>query len=369
MLFCPADPNPHLKRKRRPNITSEGLQTPSSAKRKSESSAAGSDQKRRRIKRSVHLDLDAFVSLSETVMARVRTTLIVDVGKKLRPLSLFQVCRHLHPVDMLALSRTSKVLRAIFTSKRSKPCWDESRLQLDIPDWRHVSSPRAMVFIFERTCQATGCEERARLQCAYVCRKYCARCAEKNLLEATDVQQKWPELPEDLVTRLMWTPKLPATSTNEVRKGRFYLREDVLSLLRHFQRLKDQPSWATTAFRADLISKQRQRAAAAVEIRVWLARTVKRQQARFKERWLMISAVMASRWRWDPVPYEELPGRLKEVVDYLIKLSNITEDTWNRVRGDLTRAIKAKGPGRDQAERPFSLRGAGSSERELAPSK
>ncbi|KAG8902056.1 hypothetical protein FRC00_002325 [Tulasnella sp. 408] len=78
---------------------------------------------------------------------------------------------------------------------------------------------------------------------------------------------------------------------------------------------------------------------------------------------------MSSRWQWDPVPYEELPGRLKQVVDYLIKLSNITEDIWNRVRGDLTRAIKAKGPGRDQAERPFSLRGAASPQRELASSE
>ncbi|KAG8902276.1 hypothetical protein FRC00_013660 [Tulasnella sp. 408] len=265
------NPNPRLKRKRRPNITSEGLPTPSSAKRKSDSSAVGSDKKRRRLTKWVRLDLNAFVSLNETVMARV--------------------CQYLHPVDMLTLSRTSKLLRAIFMSKKSKPCWDESRLQLGIPAWRHVSSPRAMAFIFERTCQN-----------------------DDHVLMLTSSIQS-----------------VPATSTNEVRKGRFHLKEDVLTLWRHFQLLKDQPSWATTAFRAKLIAKQRQRAAAAVEIRVWLSKTIKRQRARFKERWLMISAVMASRWRWDPVPYEELPGRLKDIVDYLIKLPNIPEDSMSDI--------------------------------------
>lgn len=44
-----------------------------------------------------------------------------------------------------------------------------------------------------------------------------------------------------------------------------------------------------------------------------------------------ISAVMASRWGWSPVPYSDLPGRLKQIVDYLIGLPDVTNDSRSHV--------------------------------------
>ncbi|KIO27449.1 hypothetical protein M407DRAFT_7249 [Tulasnella calospora MUT 4182] len=231
-------------------------------------------------------------------------------------------------------------------SKQSKPCWDECRFQLGIPDWCHVASPQAMVFIYENACQGVGCDEPIRLK----------------LLDLEDVRREWPDLPQDLVTRLPWTSKRPVVFAKDVRNGRFYLKDDVLKLLRHFRRLEYQPSWALTSFRAELIARQRERQAIAVEMLIWFDRTAKRQQRRFNERWDTISAVMSSRWRWNPVPYAELPGRLKQIVDYLISLPDLTDDTWGRVRGDLTRAIREKPEAaRDDRQRPFSLKGTASS--------
>ncbi|KAG9040699.1 hypothetical protein FS837_000287, partial [Tulasnella sp. UAMH 9824] len=181
-----------------------------------------------------------------------------------------------------------------------------------------------------------------------------------------DVRRKWPDLPQDLVTRLPWTPKRPDVSPTDMKEGRFYLEDDVLQLLRQFQRLKHQPSWTFTALRAELIAKQRARAAIAVEILIWFERTKKREQQKFNGRWNMISAVMVSRWGWSPVPYSRLSSRLKEIVDYLISLPDVTNDTWDHVRGNLTRAIKAEARG-DPPQRPFSLRGTDSASKRGTP--
>ncbi|KAG8902059.1 hypothetical protein FRC00_002328, partial [Tulasnella sp. 408] len=63
---------------------------------------------------------------------------------------------------------------------------------------------------------------------------------------------------------------------------------------------------------------------------------------------------------WNPVPYEELPPRLKKIVDYLIEVPDLTNDTWKLVRSDVVGAIRGKGAP-DDRQRPFLLRDPGSS--------
>lgn len=64
-----------------------------------------------------------------------------------------QVCRFLHPSDMLSLARSSKDLRAFFMSKLSKPCWDAAWSLQGIPTWRGVAAPQAAEFLFSMACQ------------------------------------------------------------------------------------------------------------------------------------------------------------------------------------------------------------------------
>ncbi|KAG8902279.1 hypothetical protein FRC00_013663 [Tulasnella sp. 408] len=357
---------PRPKKSRRPHISSgasEDVKSQKSKKRKSASQKLDPDAKRRRLSKAKRLDLHAFVSLPQTVMARV--------------------CRYLHPTKLLTLSRTCKLLRTIFMSKQSKPYWDECRSQLEIPDWNHVSAPQAMAFLYETTCQVAPFSIGAWDvmspdswdACTFVGNT--ALAAQGQNMD--DVRRKWPDLPHDLVTRLLWTPKRnargfripppprpsadllvpqgPDVSPTDLREGRFYLEDDVLKLLRQFQRLKHQPSRTLTALRAELTAKQRAGQAIAVEILRWYERTKKREQRKFNGRWNIISAVMASRWGWNPVPYSRLSSRLKEIVDYLISLPDVTNDTWDRVRGNLTMAIKAEARG-DTQQRPFALRSA-----------
>ncbi|KAG8902281.1 hypothetical protein FRC00_013665 [Tulasnella sp. 408] len=151
----------------------------------------------------------------------------------------------------------------------------------------------------------------------------------------------------------------------DVEKGTFYLKDDVLKLLRRFRRLEGQPSWTVAALQTELVTKQKERRIAVAQVQSWCAGEVSRQRKAFNTQRInysrRISGRLVSRWGWSPVPYEELPhGRLKKVVDYLIGLQDLTNDAWKSVRGALTMAIRGRGAP-DDRQRPFSLGGPGSS--------
>ncbi|KIO27444.1 hypothetical protein M407DRAFT_23264 [Tulasnella calospora MUT 4182] len=164
---------------------------------------------------------------------------------------------------------------------------------------------------------------------------------------------RWSTLTSGSIVRVA-QGQSPLVFANDVGKGRFYLKDDILKLLRHFQRLKDQPSWTVTALRAELIAKRRERNARPQGA---TGRGLTRDGARKSTHSVQLCpeiqvlqllpqhlCLMATRWGWSPVAYEELPRRLKQIAnsDYLIDLPDLNNDAWDRVCGDLKRAIRKR---------------------------
>ena len=72
---------------------------------------------------------------------------------------MIQVASHLSPYDILQLSRSSKELRAILLSRKSRGIWIAARQDMvppmpDCPE-EHLSEPRYAQLFYERTCDVS----------------------------------------------------------------------------------------------------------------------------------------------------------------------------------------------------------------------
>ncbi|KAI0713465.1 hypothetical protein C8Q76DRAFT_843566 [Earliella scabrosa] len=83
-----------------------------------------------------------------------------NVGKLLQIMNMpvdvfFEIASHLHPLDLLHLSRVSNELRDTLMSKKSRGVWIEARKRVepplpDCPD--DLSEPQYASLVFERSC-------------------------------------------------------------------------------------------------------------------------------------------------------------------------------------------------------------------------
>ncbi|OCB85980.1 hypothetical protein A7U60_g6875 [Sanghuangporus baumii] len=87
-----------------------------------------------------------------------------DVGKLLLMMSLpidvlYEIGRHLLPLDLLYLSRTNRSLYNVFMSKSSRPTWIACRNTIRMPPCpSNLNEPQYASLHFEKTCQA--CDHR-----------------------------------------------------------------------------------------------------------------------------------------------------------------------------------------------------------------
>ncbi|EIW52705.1 uncharacterized protein TRAVEDRAFT_76372, partial [Trametes versicolor FP-101664 SS1] len=74
------------------------------------------------------------------------------------PLDIFfEISSHLHPLDLLHLSRTSKQLRSIMLSARSRSVWITSLASIDglPPCPKDMSEPAYSALLFCRACNVS----------------------------------------------------------------------------------------------------------------------------------------------------------------------------------------------------------------------
>lgn len=95
----------------------------------------------------LELPLEVFTEVSSNKVKR---------GKKCYNLCFFsvQIASYVSPYDLLQLARSTKALREIFMSKRSKHIWVASRTAMDIPDLEEFSEPYYADLLFSRRCHA-----------------------------------------------------------------------------------------------------------------------------------------------------------------------------------------------------------------------
>ncbi|KAG8996645.1 hypothetical protein FRB90_012664, partial [Tulasnella sp. 427] len=149
-----------------------------------------------------------------------------------------------------------------------------------------------------------------------------------------EVHHLAPALSADLISRLPWTGQRPghSESSTDVETDRFYLRSDIVKLQARVQALASQPSWAMTALGKELSRIQKEKKKASFDMRVWLSRMINHEERHFAARWKAIQGALRARWGWNPVAYEDLPSRLKQMVDYLIYVPTLTKQVWDENR-------------------------------------
>ncbi|KIO28676.1 hypothetical protein M407DRAFT_22108 [Tulasnella calospora MUT 4182] len=278
---------------------------------------------------------------------------------------VLRVCRFLYPWNLLALARTSKELRAKFMTKLSKPYWNATRYLTGMPDWRTVTFPQAAATIYELECQGLLCSEESSSLALHLCRRYCLKCAHENLLDLEAVMQEFPAAPEDLVKCLPWTSRRTALPESSSEKKRFYLKPDVQKLCQRLDALGPLDGKNRRDLGRDLSAFQLQRkkgghilnSGSTKEVQVWFEQDSRRRRKSLKRRWTIIVDVMRSRWGWKPVEYDQLGPRLKNIIDYLLDVTTLSEEAWAYVRGELEWAIREEAWFRDRNHdtRNFSL--------------
>ncbi|KAI0329839.1 hypothetical protein GY45DRAFT_1337187 [Cubamyces sp. BRFM 1775] len=120
---------------------------------------------------------------------RGKKTRDCDVGKLTHILDLpcdlfYEVASHLRPYDILQLSRSSKELRAILLSRKSRGIWVAARRNMvppmpDCPE-EHLSEPRYAQLFYERTCDACGVNQSLDVDYALAVR-FCRACWKMNV--------------------------------------------------------------------------------------------------------------------------------------------------------------------------------------------
>ncbi|KIO25091.1 hypothetical protein M407DRAFT_25619 [Tulasnella calospora MUT 4182] len=269
---------------------------------------------------------------------------------------MMRVCRFLYPRDLLALARTSKKLRAKFMKETSEPFWNATRYLTGMPDWRTVGFPQAAAMVYDSECQGWSCSEESSVMAFHVCRRYCLKCAQENLLDLKEVLREFPSVPEDLVKRLPWTAR--RTPSPIPKKKRFYLKSDVQKFCQRWDAVKPLDGKSMDALGQELSAFRRRRETSTKEVQSWYKRDLRERQKRLNQRWTIIADVMKSRWGWKPIEYDRLGLRLRQIVDYLLDLPTLSEQAWAYVRDDLEWVIKeeARIRSRNHDTRRFSLR-------------
>ncbi|EIW60825.1 uncharacterized protein TRAVEDRAFT_46065 [Trametes versicolor FP-101664 SS1] len=159
-----------------------------------------------------------------TVATKGKTRGVRNVGKLARLLNMpdqifFMVTSHLSPLDMLNLSRSSKSMRAILSSKKlSKHAWVAARKNIvpalpDCPDF--ISEMAYAHVLFEHSCEACDAP-RARHALYEIPMRLCKQCLEANVGTGTELMKRY-KIPEHRVRLIaLFCPLYPRSTPDDV---------------------------------------------------------------------------------------------------------------------------------------------------------
>ncbi|KAF8871720.1 hypothetical protein BD779DRAFT_440732 [Infundibulicybe gibba] len=114
---------------------------------------------------------------------------------------VFEILGFLHPRDLVALTRTSRMIRQIIYPQGS--IWRRSRMANEIPDcYPGVSEARwAFILFGGNHCHCCGVRNVHKVDFG-LCRRVCAKCNRKNVVNATEFCNMFPQV-DNLVLSLI----------------------------------------------------------------------------------------------------------------------------------------------------------------------
>ncbi|KAH9858414.1 hypothetical protein C2E23DRAFT_1583 [Lenzites betulinus] len=139
--------------------------------------------------------------LEDVTLSFPRRAFVEDVSLDI----LLEVFTHLHPQDLLNLSRTSKTFRGFLMNRRSALAWKEARVRTSngapaCPP--HLSEPRYAILLFTQWCTVCGGSADAQLPFWAFYGRYCSSCVPKRVVKWSTIQQFLSDVSEAAGTGL-----------------------------------------------------------------------------------------------------------------------------------------------------------------------
>ncbi|KAM5540116.1 hypothetical protein V8D89_006256, partial [Ganoderma adspersum] len=133
----------------------------------------------------------------------------------------FQVAAHLHPLDMLNLSRASKSLRSIVLAKSTRSAWIASLATVDrLPSCpANMSEPLHAALLFDQYCFLCGVD-RARWVDYTIRLRLCKACYKTNILKGSAI------LGPDQVDVFQTLPLFPCETGSDYERAERFISEE-----------------------------------------------------------------------------------------------------------------------------------------------
>ncbi|KAF8529890.1 hypothetical protein JB92DRAFT_626746 [Gautieria morchelliformis] len=148
-----------------------------------------------------------------------------------------KVFGHLHPLDLLHLSRTSKELRRVLMSRHSTFVWKTARLRIKgfptCPD--DLSEPQYARLAFETTCHKCGKSRTLKIDWNIRVRS-CQPCLKASLVWSAKFEKRYPEFPSEIMNLLPYT-RSPNSNGHETT-SRFFWEPAILLVAEQLKRLR-----------------------------------------------------------------------------------------------------------------------------------
>ncbi|RPD58196.1 hypothetical protein L226DRAFT_142665 [Lentinus tigrinus ALCF2SS1-7] len=138
-----------------------------------------------------------------------------------------EIASHMHPLDLLSYSRTSKAYRKILLSRGSRVAWNASLATVpDLPPCPpDMSQPKYAALIFDCHCFACGADDANAVDYALRVR-FCDECFSANVSDATEVFRELPRYVRDAVLLLLPTTNTLGNEICEALNTTFIFRPD-----------------------------------------------------------------------------------------------------------------------------------------------
>ncbi|KAL8281256.1 hypothetical protein RQP46_006290 [Phenoliferia psychrophenolica] len=147
---------------------------------------------------------------------------------------LSEICSHLDPLSLLYMSRTTKSIHRLLTSKGSRALWISARRTVALPDLsaEDMTEMAYASLVFERNCMVCG-KGRASKHDYAIRARYCSKCAKKNVLWGTKVERAIPDRHPLALTCSPATPFSPSYRWPTQRNYYFIPGVKIISDLLH----------------------------------------------------------------------------------------------------------------------------------------
>ncbi|GAA5911867.1 hypothetical protein JCM6882_005222 [Rhodosporidiobolus microsporus] len=140
---------------------------------------------------------------------------------------LVEIFSHLHPGELLQLSRTAKEYRSLLTDQSAKPIWRRSRRLVKLPDFDAPGMTEQFYaqLVFVDRCGLCDKLSNGRPDFYLRCR-LCSACRADNLVRINNLGKTHPEYHPATAHVVRSTPH-PPSSASSVSKSRYALKSDL----------------------------------------------------------------------------------------------------------------------------------------------